>query len=159
MNNTVTPINNVNFQAKLNVAQIKGNKTRWQNIAKIFEEKTKQYTKDEVILSEGYNGRIIFERINLKKNWIENDAVLEPTLIEALKKLSDTEIAKKLATIFKFLKKEKTVLNKIDDLAKFMKMSNTSYETEYYDLMTNIRLAHSEEFKAKNPIFQKGLII
>ena len=95
MNNTVTPINNVNFQAKLNVAQIKGNKTRWQNIAKIFEEKTKQYTKDEVILSEGYNGRIIFERINLKKNWIENDAVLEPTLIEALKKYGPTPIHRK----------------------------------------------------------------
>ena len=41
MNNNISPMNNVSFQAKLDISKVKGSKQRWQNIARLFEEKTK----------------------------------------------------------------------------------------------------------------------
>ena len=38
--------NNVNFQARMDLKGIKINKSRWENIATIFEQKTQKYPND-----------------------------------------------------------------------------------------------------------------
>ena len=162
MNSTISPMNNVNFQAKLNVADLSGaNKVRLQNIAKIFEEKTKKYSNDTIFLSGKFGDTIYWERMNNKQNWIEDDAILEPALTKALKKLSDNEIAKKLVAILKFSNKQAMFEEKTEKFAKALSLNKADIktETEFYYLMSELSSLRNADFKKKNPIFQKGLII
>ena len=159
MNNTISPVNNVNFQAKLNTAHIRGNKARWKNIAEIFEGKTKQFTNDEIILSGSVGKGFNLMRKNIQKNWIENDAIIQPVLIKALYQLSDNEIAQKLATILKFMSKESKIEEKIRGLDKFIKLDNSQYDEAFYDLMAEIHSERIKNFQEQNPIFKEGLII
>jgi len=50
--------NNVNFQAKLDLSKVKGSKQRWQNIAKIFEEKTANTPNSKLILDGSFSSGI-----------------------------------------------------------------------------------------------------
>lgn len=159
MNNTISPVNNVNFQAKLNTAHIRGNKARWKNIAEIFEGKTKQFTNDEIILSGSVGKGFNLMRKNIQKNWIENDAIIQPVLIKALYQLSDNEIAQKLATILKFMSKESKIEEKIRGFDKFIKLDNSQYDEAFYDLMAEIHSERIKNFQEQNPIFKEGLII
>ena len=161
MNNTITPMNNINFQAKLIIADLDGNKARLQNIVKIFEQKTKNFPNDTVILSGSFGKNILWERFNNKQNWIEDDIILQPRLTKALKKLSDTEIAKKFVSILKFSNKQGKIEQDTNRLADSLNLNKASLETEtkFYDLMAKLRDSRIAEFKEKNPIFQKGLII
>ena len=134
-------------------------KARWKNIAEIFEGKTKQFTNDEIILSGSVGKGFNLMRKNIQKNWIENDAILQPVLIKALYQLSDNEIAQKLATILKFMSKESKIEEKIAGLDKFIKLDNSQYDEAFYDLMAEIHSERIKNFQEQNPIFKEELII
>ena len=45
-------INNTNFQARLDISNVKSNKARWKNIAKVFKEETKLIPDETVKIVE-----------------------------------------------------------------------------------------------------------
>ena len=161
MNSTITPANNVNFQAKLYVAEMKGNNTRWKNIAKIFEQKTKEFTNDELILSGDFGKRIFIDRKKIKEGYIEDDAILEPALTKALENLSDNEVIQHFISILKFMRNQEATQEKITALADSMNLGKveSSLSDEFYTVMCKINEKTTQDFKNKNPIFKLGLII
>lgn len=53
MNNSINPVVSPNFRAKLDISKIKGDKERWSNIAKIFENKTKKIAPNDTFKISG----------------------------------------------------------------------------------------------------------
>lgn len=156
MYNTIKPTSSINFQAKLNVTRIKGSHTRWENIAKIFAEKTKKIINDELVLSGSFRKGIVAER----SHWVDLDCFLQEKLTHALENLSDSEVAQKLVAIFKFFRKEEKCYKEINRFAESMKLDNYfPIDTQIYDALAMIRLERIKRFKDKNPIFKLGLSI
>ena len=97
----VNSINGTNFQARLDISRMKSNKTRWQNIAKIFREETK-HIPDETM-------KIVEHDIDTSITALTYEKFLELGALEAitfnsilenlLKKNSDDIVAKKLAKL------------------------------------------------------------
>lgn len=103
---------NINFKAKLDIHLMKYDKPKWKNIAGIFAKETKTYPKDRF----GTGGRPdtdffmgITDRMGLY-GWLF--CTLSKEASSKFLSLPDSEIAKKLKSVFEFLKyKEKIILD------------------------------------------------
>jgi hypothetical protein len=106
--------NNVSFKANLNVASVKGSKTRWENIAKEFARITSK-SKDEFVLegsfTEGLNFRGTLGNLEFQSGYVKKEAT------KLLKNLSDSDIAKKLKELYTLQKKS---LRMTDPLYKYL---------------------------------------
>ena len=161
MNNTINSMNSISFQAKLDVSRVKGSKQRWQNIAKMFEEKTKRYANDVVVLDGSFKSGV---DINLLDEGLLSfeEAVLNKKAMTKLKNMSDVDIVKNITDTFKFLKKERANITKCNKFAEQFNLENldkkrgTSLEEKFFDLMAEISSAKKAEFIKKHPIFQNG---
>ena len=95
--------NNINFKAKLNTSELKGNPERWKKIAKEFQAQTKKYPSDEFSLSsEGYSSYWIwFARTKNGEQVRHSDwSCMKRSLFEELEQLSDSELVNKLKRLF-----------------------------------------------------------
>ena len=92
--------NNINFTAKLNIKELKGNKERWAKIAQEFQSQTKKYPKEEFSISDG-DYYIDFARTKNGKQ-VRGSAwsCMERQLFEKLEQLSDSELVNKLKRLF-----------------------------------------------------------
>lgn len=87
--------NNVNFQARLATRGIAGSKARWNNISKIFQEKTPNIDDIHSIALSGSFSK------GLEVKYGEMYYTLTQNGSKLLKDLSDTKIAEKLIKIMK----------------------------------------------------------
>lgn len=94
----ITPINNTNFQARLDISKVKTNKARWQNIAKIFREETKLIPDETMKVVEHEYDTSIMRSMSEEMPEIGSlEAItFNTTIDELLGKYKDETIAKKL---------------------------------------------------------------
>ena len=159
MNNNISPMNNVSFQAKLDISKVKGSKQRWQNIARLFEEKTKRYSKDVVELEGSFkNG---FELSFMEKDTMCDFVLIKDNAAEKMKKLSDKDIVKNIISIMKHTKKQTEIYNQKQKLAKSMnltKLNDNNLMAEFEAFMGKVEKASNRKFVENNPIFEnKGI--
>lgn len=99
-------VNNINFQARLDISNVKTNRNRWENIAKNFRKETKNYPKDTMKVIEheidtSIIGPVVSETSNLgileaitwnktMKNLLENND--DKTIAKKITKLLDIAI-------------------------------------------------------------------
>ena len=95
-------VNNVSFQAILDINQIQGNQKRWENISKEFEAQTQEYPEDIFILSGSgnFDNHIGFTYSG-KEYQSKYQGFIFQNAMRKLGELSDSEIASKLVKIFK----------------------------------------------------------
>ena len=159
MNNNISPMNNVNFQAKLDISKVKGSKQRWQNIARLFEEKTKRYPNDTLILGGSFNHGF---NVNLREKGILSfdETSFSHQASARLKKLSDKDIVKNIVDVFKYLRNIEPTLTKQEQLAARLnldKMGGLEGEVlrmKFDNLMREIREANNNKFIKEHPVFK-----
>lgn len=165
MNNNISPANNINFQAKLDITKVKGSKHRWQNIARMFEEKTQKYSSDVFLLEGSFKNGL---DLNITNNGLLSfeEATIADFASTKLKKLTDNDIVKNLVDIFKHLKKEEAIIEKQNQWAKTLKLDhldatqNKNLTEQFHNLMAEISFAEKADFIKKHPIFKNdGIII
>lgn len=86
-------LNRISFGARMDLSGIKKNENRWNNVAKIFEQKTSEYPKDVFELQEHEEGLSAYG-LNLDTSE-EIIADLSNESVADLMKLSDKTIALK----------------------------------------------------------------
>ena len=93
-------INNISFQAKLDITRVKTNKARWKNIAKAFNKETKniqgrvkisEIKEDTIISASGYNNPTVCDDITA--------IAFNTTIEELLAKYGDDTVVKKLTKL------------------------------------------------------------
>ncbi len=161
MNNTISPMNNVSFQAKLDISKVKGSKQRWQNIAKMFEEKTKSCPKDVLHLEGDFNNGFYINLIE-KNSLCFDEIKLSRKASNELKKISDKYVMKNFVDIFKLMKntessfaKQESFVKKIN-LDKIEGSKGEALRRKFYRLMSEIREANNSKFVKEHPIFKDG---
>ena len=94
----VNSINNTTFQARLDVSKVVTNKTRWQNIAKVFSEKTKGRPELMSVVEHGIDTSIVgpAKYEHLPQIGIIEAISFNTTIKDLLSKNSDEKIADKL---------------------------------------------------------------
>jgi len=89
--------NNVNFQARMDLKGIKINKSRWENIATIFEQKTQKYPNDTFYIENTPNRINIY---NYNKTTGEDFSVdINGETFDRLLNMKDDSIAQKFKKI------------------------------------------------------------
>lgn len=155
----INSTSNVNFEAKLDISRVKGSKQRWQNIARMFEEKTKRYPNDTLNLMGSFNKGCYLN------HWFWGEAEVSSAAMAKLKKLSDKEIVKNIVDVFNLFKKEGAYINKTNDFAKQLKLDkldrahNTNFEERLTNWSVDIMRAEEKEFIKKHPVFHNDGII
>ncbi len=128
--NSITPVNNVNFGAKIlpmgKYAEGCLSKERWTNVAKIFEQKTVKYPND--ILYYLDNGEAMCFDI-FKDNY-----VFKPEIAQKLASLKDSQIAQKFEQLFNIVKEGENVL---DYVKKFTEKVNNKMDTGFWESVNN----------------------
>ena len=161
MNNNISPMNSVNFQAKLDISKVKGSKQRWQNIARLFEEKTKRYPNDALILDGSFK-RGIYVNLTEKGLLSFDETSFSHQATARLKKLSDKDIVKNIVDVFKYLRNIEPTLTKQEQLAarfNLHKMGGLEGEVlrmKFDNIMYEIREANNKKFIAEHPVFKNG---
>ena len=161
MNNTITSMSSVNFQAKLDVSRVKGSKQRWQNVAKIFEDKTKKIAGDVLELTGSFSNGL---EVRLKQDGLYafDEAFIYKKSSKKLKNLSDKEVAKNIVDVFKFIRNIEPTNLKIGKLATKLRLdkitdSNGSYlEFKFYDIMNEVLNVDKQKFIKDHPVFHEG---
>lgn len=98
--------NNVNFQAKLDISQIKGNRPKWEKVAEIFPSITSEYPKETFSLGFhkgnflgalfGKRGRIAREEVGVNKLGYKKLVDLpEIAIAEKMKKLMEISMMRR----------------------------------------------------------------
>lgn len=165
----VNSINNTTFGAKLDVSGMTTNKARWKNIARIFEEKTKN-NKDGLVelwnAKSTFGGRLYINCIPIV-NEKADELYLEGTksIADNLLKLSDEKVAGKFAKLFKTAEKlVKDKFKAIDFVDKFstkyknVKDEDVIFET-IYSPMIDIFLENAKQKVAKDSIFRNCRVL
>lgn len=89
--------NNVNFQARMDLKGIKINKSRWENIGTIFEQKTQKYPNDTFYIENTPNRINIY---NYNKTTGEDFSVdINGETFDRLLNMKDDSIAQKFKKI------------------------------------------------------------
>lgn len=163
MNNAVNNQYNLNFTAKLDIRQMKGDKQRWKNIAKIFEEKTKNYPEDKFGISGG-SGMETLAGVLSKDNlygWLF--CSLSKKASEKLFTLPDIAVAEKLKAIFQFLKyKEKTILDAEKFSAQegfYSSKAPEKIDEKFWKLIFELIENKKKNYLDKDSLFKKDLKI
>jgi len=154
MNNTITPVNNVNFQAKLDVSKIKYSKERWQNIAKLFEKNTKKYPND-ILEVKGSISRL--EKLKVlgdDKDLAYNEVIVDYYTAKDMKKLSDKDFAQNLVDVFRYLKGEKKISKKVTETSNIKVYMDINLKKAYYESTSNVKFRDDDQFIKERPIFQ-----
>lgn len=169
MNNNISSMNNVNFKAKLDVTRVKGSKQRWQNIAKMFEEKTKSSPNDVFLIEGSFKKGLYLNLLEENGEYsIMSEVDIVPDATARLKNVADKEIVKNIVDIFKYLKEEITYENKFMKLFNYLNLKfekldeeqGTDFLQRFDDFRVELRSAIRDNFKSKHLIFQKdGIFI
>ena len=98
--------NQIAFTAKMDLSQVQNNKERWQNIAKIFEEETKEYPNDTFYISDSSKRTINIdaETSVSESNYEEHSSDILMTDFKNLLNESDETIANKFVKLFKLFR-------------------------------------------------------
>ncbi len=104
MYNSIKPVNNVNFTAKINFHDSSLSEKRKENISKIFEEKTKEYPLDSFDVTEKQNNHLLFELYTKDKRGNTDWEEAGVNNSQILLKLSDKKLAEKLTILYKVMK-------------------------------------------------------
>ena len=159
MNNTITPANNFNFKAKLDVSNVKGSTKRWQTISKIFEEKTKNRPDDVVVLEGSFKKGFEFNVLESGERTFQ-EATIFPKASTKLYELPNNDVAHNFADVFYFLKRQEHGVTKQRHLADSLKLEKLDEEQglsltqKFCDFMYEVCVAKQNEFLAKHPIFK-----
>lgn len=164
MNNNIN--NNVNFTAKLNIRALTQNKSRWNKIAQEFEQQTKKFEDDTLVLSNDneleiakhYGPKVTTEMSKL------HDLFLTPEGTKKLLQLSDEKIAKKLALILNIFKKEHETdraKNYLYQVTTPSKNRNTNIDenlvNQMLDALKNKIIKDTNDSFANDKVFQNGI--
>lgn len=117
----ITPTNDMNFKAYLDISKVKTNKARWANVAKMLPDMTKKQPYSMIEIVEGKNDTKIRVFNNIKEAW---DNSLEASSLNAtLKKIFAQNDDKKVANaLLKFLRLS---IDGEKELAKVEKFANS----------------------------------
>ena len=157
----ITPINSTNFQGQLNLAGAKTNIARWNNVSKIFSEKTKSFQNAEIRISEVKDEMALKACLNNKKGWENNIVATMFTfrIQELFDKMTDNDIADILVKFLKLgsqgienLSKARTIASNVTQKnCGNNKVNSQKIFDNIYDEASN--LIKKEVFdKAKNDI-------
>lgn len=82
--------NNINFTARMDISKLTLDQKRWNNIAKVFEQKTAKYPNDTFSLTNSHN---FIEAYNYNKK--TGDEIVADIPIDKLMEMTDNKIAAK----------------------------------------------------------------
>ena len=156
--------NSTSFQAKLNLGRMSNDAERLAKIGKIFEEKTSEFPKDTFYGAIRKEDGTEFYNFTGKENAIS--MYIDKKFSSIMEKLSDNEVAEKLAKMFKVLKKdahwekaldrtevelERTehLAAKNEALATSAKASGMERVAKMYDVIAGRQKAHHSDLKTK----------
>lgn len=141
---------NVNFKGRLVVNGMTKNKTRWENIAKIFKEETKGINYESRVFDDNGTLEIFVNRFDNPRRKFDciddlttREAVLSKKGTEALLSQPDNVIAKILAKHMQFVKK-------LDDSYK---QAETMFE-KVYNKVCNIFDKNGFDTECVNEMFE-----
>lgn len=146
--------NNVNFQARLDISKLSGNQKRWQNIAKIFEEKTRKSQGSLKLYDGSLDQGMLFTN--------NNEAfvgVIYGNGAEKLKSLPDTAVAEKLKRIFLVTKKQDWIADKATEFLKkceYTKQQTKAFMSSVAQVIENKKqsmLSNDRFFNDQNILF------
>lgn len=121
-------LNHISFGARMDLSGIKKNENRWNNVAKIFEQKTAQYPVDVFRLHE-HEDELTAYSINPNTNE-EITADLSNKNVDDLMKLSDKTIASKFKKLLDISAKKGKVYNTTNE---FLEKINSIYKNDNDD--------------------------
>lgn len=157
----ITPISNTNFQGQLNLAGVKTNKARWNNVSKIFSEKTKTFQNAEIRICEVKDEMALEACLNNKKGWKNNiiAAMFTFRIQELFENMTDDNIADILVRFLKLGNQGVENLSKAKNLAsKVAQKSCGNDKVKSKEIFDNIydeatKLIKKDVFdKAKNDV-------
>lgn len=161
MNNTINSANNINFTAKLNIRQIKGDKQKWKNVAKLFEQKTADYPNAKFGLVGGPNEKLlmgVLDRNNLY-SWLF--CIMPVETAEKLFSLPDIAIAEKLKNIFKFLKFKECIIFNAEKFAAqngfYSSKAPEKIDEKLMELVYKLIEANKTRYLDKDSLFKNSL--
>lgn len=120
-------VSNINFQARLDISNVKTNRNRWKNIAKNFREETKNFPEETMKVLEyevdtSIIGPVISESSNLG---ILEAITWNKTIKNVLENNDDKTIAKKIAKLLDIAIVADSRKNKV--VQKYEKMADKQY--------------------------------
>lgn len=128
INTNFNRANSINFTAKLDISEIKNNKALWNNVADIFENKTKKIPYDFSVSDE--NNKIdIFASADLgNEDYSEHCCTLTKSAAKDLLTYSQEKIAQKFIKLLNIFKhQDNTKIDTMEFLKKLAK--NDKYDT------------------------------
>lgn len=131
----ITPTNDTNFKAYLDISKVKTNKARWANVAKMLPDMSKKQPYSMIEIVEGKNDTKIRVFNDIKEAW---DNSLEASSLNAtLKKIFTQNDDKKVANaLLKFLRLSidgERELVKAEKFANSMAAKNDNANSRNYD--------------------------
>lgn len=115
MNIRTDSSNNINFSAKLNIRQVRADKEKWKEIARIFQKKTSDYPKDKFSISGSPNSMIFMGVLNEDNLYDWLLATLEKSEAPKFFSLPAKTIADKLSDLFHFFKRKEQIMDAASD--------------------------------------------
>lgn len=156
MNNAIN--NNVNFTARLR-ACTKGSKQKWNSISKVFEERTSNAKKDELLVKGSFTEGL--EIALNKDNAILTSINLSKGISRKLSKMSVDSVVDKFKTIFNILKREQHSIEKAEKLAKDIRLCTDDIpektQNKYWQAVNGAIVKQKQETLAKDPILKNAI--
>ena len=141
--------NTCSFKANLETSVKFANKTRLQNIEKLFNKATIKYPKETLYITEKDNGQIYLHTSTISNNPFHEE-ISTYSLQEFLNNFSDIEIAKKFTSAFKILR--------LSDISDTLKKTIEYNKLKYINnkrISNNLRKIGREDFADKYDMFAK----
>lgn len=156
MNDTIN--NNVNFTARLRTCT-KGSKQKWNSISKVFEERTSNAKKDELLVKGSFTDGL--EIALNKDNAILTSINLSKGISRKLSKMSVDSVVDKFKTIFNILKREQYSIEKAEKLAKDIRLCTDDIpektQNKYWQAVNGAIVKQKQETLAKDPILKNAI--
>lgn len=142
--------NNINFTARMDISKITMNKNRWNNIAKLFEQRTQKYPNDTFYMEDLANG-ISGYNIN-PKTGSEICANIFGLEFDRLMNMSDTRIVAKFKKMLDISAKQQKIYNAtnqyLDKIEKITK--NRNEDTKIWDIVVDIANNETKKLQSQD---------
>jgi len=157
MNSINNRQNSVNFTAKMDISGVKTGAERLQNIAQMFETKTKKYPNDTFQLRD-FGDSFQIDYMD-KVTELEHCASIPTETWNKFLQKSDEAITKKLVKLFNIFKKEDREIEKaqkyIDSFIKNDKNNDpTRFESKFWDIVVARTNADKQIAVKKDPVLR-----
>lgn len=151
--------NSINFTARMDVSKVALNKSRWQKIAALFEEKTQKYPNDTFHMTE-LPTSITAYNVN-SKTGEEISADFSGETYDQLMNLSDKEIVAKFKKLLKISETKAKIYEKTQKFINSItqKDADNFEEIKLWDLVVNKANKDAQKTISKDPILKNADIL